>query len=109
MPSILRILTITAAYPNPKEPGHSPFVRARMQHVAAQPEVQVKVIAPVPLLDYSNPHGDLLQSLSIPRQRHDGPIETFHPRWLFPPFGTPWNVLFQFVRLLWPVARLRRR
>jgi glycosyltransferase involved in cell wall biosynthesis len=80
-----------------------------MLQVAAEPEVQVKVIAPVPLIDYSNPRGNLFQSFSIPRLRYDGPMEIWHPRWLFPPFGTPWNILFQFTRLLWPVVRLRSR
>ncbi len=102
----LRVLTITCSYPNPCEPGHSPFVRARLQHLAAL--ASVRVIAPVPLIDWGNPKGRLWQSFSIPRRRQDGPIEALHPKWAYPPGGTPVNVACLFVRLIGLVRRFCR-
>jgi teichuronic acid biosynthesis glycosyltransferase TuaC len=93
----MKILSLSGVYPNPAEPGLGLFVRSRLQHVAAHAEV--KVIAPIPLLDYSNPTGNLFRRRQFPLSRQDGQIEVFHPRWLFPPQGTPLNVACEFVRL----------
>ncbi len=103
----LRVLTITCSYPNPCEPGHSPFVRARLQHLAGLAEV--RVIAPVPLIDWGNPRGRFWQSFLIPRRRRDGPIEVLHPKWAYPPGGTPANVACLYARLIGLVRRFRRR
>src|SRR5579864_7341356 len=102
----MRILSLSSVYPNPAEPGLGPFVRSRLQYMAAL--VDIKVIAPIPLLDYSNPGRELFRARTLPASRQDGPIEVFHPRWLFPPKGTPVNVLCQFFRLLPLVRRIRR-
>ncbi|MBV8728925.1 MAG: glycosyltransferase [Acidobacteriia bacterium] len=101
----MKILSLANVYPNPSEPGLGLFVRARLQQVATR--ASVKVIAPIPLLDYSNPKGKLFRRRDFPLTRQDGSIEVFHPRWLFPPGGTPANVLGQFLRLLPLVRRIR--
>jgi glycosyltransferase involved in cell wall biosynthesis len=41
--------------------------------------------------------------------RSDGAVEVFHPRWIFPPYGTPLNVAFEFACLLPLMARIRKR
>lgn len=69
----------------------------------------VTVLAPVALLDYANPHNRLLGAAGIPGRRTERGIEVFHPRWLYPPYGGWLNAFFLFARLLWPVARLRKR
>jgi teichuronic acid biosynthesis glycosyltransferase TuaC len=69
---------------------------------------EVKVIAPIPVLDYSNPKGKLLRSRPFPLSRWDGPVEVFHPRWVFPPHGTPLNVLCLATRLQILLRRIRR-
>ena len=102
----LKVLTVTVSYPNPKEPEYSPFVQRRMREVAEFAEV--RVIAPVPLVDWSNPKRWPFEHLSTARRRQDGAIQVMHPKWLYPPLGTPLNILFLFGRLAWPVARLRR-
>ena len=102
----LRILTITTSYPNPREPGHSLFVRARLQHMAEHADL--KVVAPVPVLDYSNPRRRLFDSFKVDARRWDEGIEVFHPRWLFPPLGTPWNIPCYLLGVAGPVRRLRR-
>jgi teichuronic acid biosynthesis glycosyltransferase TuaC len=101
----MKILSLSSVYPNPAEPGLGLFVRSRLQHVAASTEV--KVIAPIPILDYSNPSKRIFRPRTFPIARWDGPVEVFHPRWLFPPQGTPLNVACQFLRLLPLVRRLR--
>lgn len=102
----MKILSLSSVYPNPQEPGLGLFVRSRLEQMARMAEV--KVIAPIPLLDYSNPERRLYRRRTFPAVRQDGPIAAFHPRWLYPPRGTPLNVLCQFLRLL-PFARSIRR
>jgi teichuronic acid biosynthesis glycosyltransferase TuaC len=102
----LSVLTVTTAFPNPAEPGNSPFVAARLR--ALSEYARIRIIAPVPLIDYSNPKRDLFASRAIPRERNDGPLEIFHPRWIFPPLGTPANVPFLSAGIL-PLARRLHR
>ncbi len=102
----LRVLTLSTVFPNPHEPEHGAFIRSRMQAVAKLADV--KVIAPLPALDYANPHGKWLAHHATVHRRQDGPIEVLHPRWTYPPFGTPLNGPSLFLRLYWPLARLRR-
>ncbi|HUI78290.1 MAG TPA: glycosyltransferase [Bryobacteraceae bacterium] len=101
----LKILSLSTEYPNPGEPGKGLFVRARLQALAELADLTV--IAPVALLDYANPEGRLLASFTIPKSRSDHGTRVFHVRWLYPPFGGWLNVFFLYLRLLWPVARLR--
>ncbi|MGH8336164.1 MAG: glycosyltransferase, partial [Gammaproteobacteria bacterium] len=65
-------------------------------------------MAPIPLLDYSNPQGEWARSRGIPRRRTDGRLEIWHPRWLYPPFGTPLNAFSMYARLNWPLRQLRQ-
>jgi glycosyltransferase involved in cell wall biosynthesis len=103
----MKILSLSCVFPNPSEPGLGLFVRARLLRMSAS--AQIKVIAPVPLLDYSQDPKHIVRLDSIPARRQDGALEIFHPRWLYPPFGGPWNPLFLFGRLAPAVRRLRGR
>jgi teichuronic acid biosynthesis glycosyltransferase TuaC len=102
----LRLLSLSTVYPNSAEPGLGLFVRSRLQATAES--AVVKVIAPIPAIDYSHPKGRLFQSRTFPLSRWDGPIEVFHPRWVFPPNGTPLNVLCLAGRLTPLLRRIRR-
>jgi teichuronic acid biosynthesis glycosyltransferase TuaC len=102
----MKILSISSVYPNSAELGLGLFVRSRLQHLAASAEV--KVIAPIPLLDWSNARRNLFHAGKLPLRRQDGAIEVYHPRWLFPPGGTPTNVVCLFLRLLPFVYHVRR-
>ncbi len=102
----MKILSLSSVFPNPAEPGLGLFVRSRLLHMATSEKI--KVIAPIPLVDYTNPGGKPFRSRTFPIVRQDGPIEVFHPRWLFPPNGTPLNVACQFFRLLPLVRQIRR-
>src|SRR4029077_18668177 len=87
-------------------PGLGLFVRSRLQHMAAMAEL--KVFAPVALVNYSDPNRTMLQPGSIPPQRWDDRIEVIHPRWIYPPFGTSANVLCLFLGIL-PHLKLLKR
>jgi glycosyltransferase involved in cell wall biosynthesis len=76
-------------------------------HVGATAEVVV--IAPVPGIDYSNPQRKWLHGLRVPSRREDSGLEILHPRWIFPPGGTPINVACLFLRLFWTMIWLGRR
>lgn len=78
---------------------------ARLQHVAELADV--KVLAPVSLVDYSNPSRKWLPP-GLPRRRSEGAVEVLHPRWLYPPLGTPINVVCLFLALFRPARRLKR-
>lgn len=103
----MKILSLSTVFPNPAEPGLGLFVRARLMELARAPEVEIKVVAPVPLLDFTNPKGKLYRPRTFPMMRVDGPIEVLQPRWVFPPFGTPLNALCLFLRLYPMLRKLR--
>ena len=102
----LKVLSLSLVYPNPAEPGLGPFVQARLQHVAACADL--KVVAPVPVIDYSGPNGKFGACRSVPSRRQDNGVDVLHPRWLYPPGGTPLNVLCLALRLAWTFTGLRR-
>ena len=103
----MKILSLSTVYPNPREPGLGLFVRARLQALARLAEI--RVVAPVAAVDYSSPSGKRFHGRDVPFLRRDGDMETLHPRWLFPPFGTPANVFCLAARLLPTLARIRHR
>lgn len=81
------------------------FVRSRLQYLSEYADIHV--VAPIPLLDYSNPRGEWARSRGIPRRRTDGRLEIWHPRWLYPPLGTPLNAFSMYAQLKWPLHKLR--
>jgi teichuronic acid biosynthesis glycosyltransferase TuaC len=102
----VNILSFTLVYPNPAESGLGLFVRARLQQMGRN--AAIKVIAPVPLLDYLHPTQKLRPRSAIPLHRPDGQLDVYHPRWLYPPLGTPLNVCCLFARVFPLAARIRR-
>lgn len=105
-PSTFSIVSLSTEFPNPSEPGKGLFVKARLLAVAERADLSV--IAPVALVDYANPDGRLLASLSIPPRRREGNVAVAHPRWLYPPYGGWMNAFFLAARSLWPVWRFQR-
>lgn len=100
----IKILTLTTVYPSSTEPELGVFVRTRLVHMAASAEV--KVLAPVPLINYGRRVHELTRR--IPARRLDNGIEIAAPRWFYPPGGGALNGLFLFLRIAWPVTRIRR-
>jgi glycosyltransferase involved in cell wall biosynthesis len=105
--STLSIVSLSTEFPNPSEPGKGLFVRSRLDALASR--ARVLVVAPVALLDYANPRGDLLAALKIPRERDERILHVLHPRWLYPPRGGWVNAFFLFARLLPQLAWLRTK
>ena len=101
----LKILSLSGAYPNPVEPAAGIFVRARLQALAGHAEV--KVLAPVALARRTRRDRLMPQRRDIPFSRTDGLVETFHPRWIYPPGGTWANALLLAGCLLPLIRRLR--
>lgn len=103
------VLSLSTEFPNPAEPGKGLFVRARLAAIRAR--TSLSVVAPVAMLDYANPHGNLLAAWRIPRERRDGEgdIEVLHPRWLYPPKGGWMNAFFLCIRLMPMLIKLRAR
>jgi glycosyltransferase involved in cell wall biosynthesis len=109
MPStLLKVLSLSTVFPNPADPNLGLFVRTRLQEVAAfRDEVEVRVVAPVPVLDYGNYPGRLLRLGDAPSRRVDGPLEVLHPKWLYPPFFSAGNPWWLYLRLAPLLAALR--
>jgi teichuronic acid biosynthesis glycosyltransferase TuaC len=101
---LMNILSLSSVFPNPAEPGLGLFVRSRLSDISRL--ANIKVIAPIAALDYSHPKGRLYCPRTGPWIRTDGAMEVFHPRWVFPPGGTPANVVCLASRLYPLVRRL---
>src|SRR5260370_11671580 len=102
----MKVLSLSCVFPNPAEPGLGPFVLSRLSAVGKL--AAVNVIAPTPVYDYSNVKVGMCSPRSVTGGRVGGPVKILHPRWIFPPLGTPLNVFCLFLRL-YPIARLLRR
>jgi len=103
----LKIFSLSSEYPNPTEPVKGLFVRARLQAMALLAEI--RLAAPIALLDYANPYGRLLGFREIPPSRTDGSIQVLHPRWIYPPYGGVLNAFCMFLRLLPVVRKLKQK
>jgi glycosyltransferase involved in cell wall biosynthesis len=104
--NVLKILSFTLVFPNPGEPGLGLFVRARLQRMAH--DAEIKVIAPVPLFDYLHPSRKLRPRSAIPFRRQDERLDVLHPRWFYPPLGTPANIFCLLFRVLGLAFRIRK-
>ena len=100
----LRVMSLSCVYPNAEDPQLGVFVRSRLRHLAKS--ASVKVVAPIPEIDYARRRRG---RRGIPRQEWDGPIEVFHPAWLYPPGGYSLNSILLFLRLLPLVSSIRKR
>ena len=101
----MKILTFTTVYPNPDESALGVFVRRRVQAIGAKSEV--KVVAPIPVLNYQR--RALSPNREFPRRRIDGNVEVITPKWFYPPGGGALNSLFLFVSVAWPISTLRKQ
>ena len=101
------VLSLSTEFPNPAERGKGLFVRSRLEAIARRAELVV--VAPIAAVDYANPQRRLFAAWRIPRARHEGGMQVFHPRWLYPPLGGWTNAFFLCARLLPAVSWLRVR
>ena len=103
----LRVLSLSTVFPNASEPGLGLFVEARLRSLAER--VDLQVVAPLPMVDYSNPHRKWLRFGRNPGAGLPDPLRVSYPRWIYPPKGTPLNVLCLFAQLLPVFLLLQRR
>ncbi len=101
----LRILTLSSTFPNPREPNAGIFIRSRVSHMAELADL--KVAAPVALMNYAKLLGASVSSGKILRRQRDQNLDVLHPRWVYPPFGGVLNPLCLALALLRPLSRLR--
>jgi teichuronic acid biosynthesis glycosyltransferase TuaC len=101
----MRVLSVSSVYPNRVEPGLGLFVLARLTAMAKR--VPLKIVAPVPFVDYTNPKGKFWRGRSFPLATITQTPDVIYPRWIFPPFGTVANILCLFARIYPVLRRLR--
>lgn len=103
----MRILSLSTVFPNPHDRGHGLFVRARLEEIA-RTGPEIRVVAPVPMVDYSAAGSRLSRSRRIPTEARDGSLSILHPRWIYLPGGFACNAILLYRQLAGPIARLRR-
>jgi glycosyltransferase involved in cell wall biosynthesis len=92
-------------YPNAQDPQSGLFVRSRLQALGELADVTV--IAPLAMVEYSRRRVRLFGK-KVQGREQDGMCQVLRPKWIYPPMGGIWNSIFLFLRLLWPLARLRK-
>jgi teichuronic acid biosynthesis glycosyltransferase TuaC len=102
----MKVLSFTLVYPNPREPGLGLFVQARLQELGRLTEL--KVVAPVATIDYSNPNRKYFRRRDVPLTGTNEQVEVLYPRWIYPPGGTPVNVICLAARLFGLFLRVRK-
>jgi glycosyltransferase involved in cell wall biosynthesis len=102
-------VSISNVFPNPTDPQYGLFVSRRLRQLAElTDEVKVRVIAPISVFDYAGRRSRLVRWRTVPPRRSEGPLEIFHPQWIYPPFGGATNALWLHARLDPFLAGLRR-
>jgi glycosyltransferase involved in cell wall biosynthesis len=103
------VVSLSNVFPNPADPQLGLFVRRRLRQLAElSGEVEIRVVAPIPIFDYAGRHTRLFRWRTAPARRDDGPLEIFHPHWFYPPLGGASNAVWLHARLDPFLAQLRR-
>jgi teichuronic acid biosynthesis glycosyltransferase TuaC len=82
---VLSVLTITTLYPNPIQPAHGAFVKARLQKLLSSGEVTAEVIAPVPWVPSWVRYPSVERLHLVPHVRNEGTLTIHHPRYFVVP------------------------
>ncbi|NVK54900.1 MAG: glycosyltransferase family 4 protein [Alteromonadaceae bacterium] len=83
----MNMVTISSLFPNKNDPKHGIFVKTRLKHyLAAYPNVQAVVIAPVPWFPFKhNVFGEYAKYAGVPDKEVIDGMTVFHPRYLVVP------------------------
>lgn len=85
----MKILTITTLFPNGNDAKHGVFVLNRLlQLLTHHPDIEVKVIAPVPWFPFKVGAGALARYakyVDVPAREQVGGVDVLHPRYLVIP------------------------
>ncbi len=105
----MKILTFTTLFPNSRNPDFGIFIKNRMVAVSQFPDVQLKVVAPVPYFPPLKISEKWYTYSQIPKHEVIDGIEIFHPRYLVTPkIGMTLYGLWMFMGSLQCVKRLQR-
>jgi len=81
----MHILTFTSLFPNGQNPDFGVFVKNRLRAIGRLPDVQCKVVAPVPYFPPLKVSAKWYAFSQIPRYEVIDAIEIHHPRYLVTP------------------------
>jgi teichuronic acid biosynthesis glycosyltransferase TuaC len=85
----VNILTFTSLFPNREQPNFGVFVKHRAAALAQQPNVNVRVVAPVPYfpkqLNFDFVPAHWRRMAQLPEQEEIAGLPTWHPRYFNPP------------------------
>jgi glycosyltransferase involved in cell wall biosynthesis len=99
----VKILTFSSLFPNPCQASHGIFVENRLRQLLAYaPDLDARVVAPVPWFPSSNPmFGSYAAFAGVPAHEMRHGIGVWHPKYpVIPKIGmqvTPW-LMYRFVR-----------
>lgn len=107
---MLRVLTLSSLYPDASRPNFGIFVQCQTLGLAAHPDVELKVIAPLGLPPWPLIRAPRYRSLDLlPRHEHWHGVETFRPRFTNLPATAGRFHARMLTRALMPLlARIRR-
>ncbi|MBO1081432.1 glycosyltransferase [Roseomonas haemaphysalidis] len=78
----LRVLAFSTLFPNEAQPGHGVFLEHRLSALAAQPGVQLQVVAPVPYFPLRHGRfGRYARFAQVPRGGRRNGLDVTHPRY----------------------------
>lgn len=88
----VRVLTYTGLFPNAVRPRHGIFVAKRTVRVAALPDVDLRVVAPVPFFPFrGRVFGEYGKHAAVPHCEHHEGLDVLHPRhFVIPKIGMQW-------------------
>ncbi|MBV7299738.1 glycosyltransferase family 4 protein [Enterovibrio paralichthyis] len=83
----MKILTVTTLFPYANNPKHGVFIETRLRHLMAHfPDVEVKVIAPVPWFPFRHPvFGEYAEYAKAPAREQRFGMDVYHPRYVVIP------------------------
>ncbi len=103
----MKILSFTTLYPNIEQVRHGIFVENRLRRIAAEPGINLKVVAPVPWFPSKNPaFGQYATYAKVPAQEERFGIEILHPR--FPTIPKIGMTLAPYLLYRWAAPVLAR-
>lgn len=77
----VKILSFTTLYPNAAQPRHGVFVENRIRRIAQQENVDLRVVAPVPLFPLRNSvFGRYALYANVPASEQRHGVDVLHPR-----------------------------
>lgn len=105
----MRILTFTSLFPNSEKPVQGIFIFQRIALLAQRPEMDIRVIAPVPYFPRWFRWARWQREGRIPHKEQIGDLTVLHPRYLLlPKISMPFHGLLMFLGSMRLALRLNR-